>query len=254
MPASLAIPEFTAPCLLAADEVHIWLLDIPQFTQAQRDTALQIMDRSELTRAETFKRGKQEYIACRWLLRNVLAYYTGTAADKLQFQRSDKGKPYLAQSDIQFSLSHSGHWGVLAVSEGDAVGIDLEAIQSQRNILRIAQHYYHPTELTQLLGLQAADQVDYFYRLWTLKEAFFKALGSGLSAGLDKVAFDLNGDNINASIDASLKAGADWRFRQWSLTPEVYCALARASAKAEQLSHKKLHTKWFDALASPAFS
>jgi 4'-phosphopantetheinyl transferase len=258
LPISKPMPEFASPCTLSpcqlqANEVHIWHLDIRQFTPAQRDIALQIMNDTEHTRADTFKRGKDEYIACRWLLRKVLAFYTGISADKLQFQRSDKGKPYLAQGNIQFSLSHSGHWGVLAVSDGNAVGIDIEVVQSKRNILRIAQHYYAPAELTQLLALPAREQQDYFYRLWTLKEALFKALGSGISAGLDKAAFELKGGSITVRIDPLLEAGADWQFQQWSLAPEIYGALALETEKAGQNLYPKLHTKWFDALALPPF-
>lgn len=253
LPIPEPMPEFAScqlsPNKLKADEVHIWHLDIRQFTHVQRDFTLQIMDSSELIRADKFKRGKHEYIACRWLLRNVLAFYTGISADKLQFQRSEKGKPYLVQGNIQFSLSHSGHWGVLAVSDGNAVGIDIEAVQSKRNILRIAQHYYAPAELTQLLALPAREQQDYFYRLWTLKEALFKALGSGISAGLDKAAFKLKGGSITVRIDPLLEAGADWQFQQWLLAPGAYCALALETEKAGQ----QLHTKWFDALTSPAF-
>ena len=255
------LPEFkphTSPIVdathpanaLGNGSIHIWRLDLRLITSELRREALACMSQAERERAEKFKRGKEEYIACRWLLRQVLAIYTGVATHELQIQRSEKGKPYLARSNIQFSLSHSNHWAILAVSEGQAIGIDVETIQAQRDITGIAQHYYHPAELAALLRLSGGAQQDYFYRLWTLKEAFFKALGSGISAGLDKIAFTMNEQHISAVIDAALEtSGTDWQFQQWQLAPQVYCALAHRYEKTGQ----QLSTKWFDALALPAF-
>lgn len=243
----LTAPAFVSPCPLAAGQLHIWLLDMRLFTQTHHSAALQMMDSAEHARANKFARGKEEYIASRWLLRSVLARYTRQNADTLELLRTDKGKLYLPAYDIQFSLSHSGHWAVLALGKVEMIGIDIEHIKSTRNLISIAEHYYHPDELARLQSLPSSEQQDYFYRLWTLKEAFFKALGTGISAGLEKLSFELEGDAITASIDERLDAeGTPWQFRQWALTPQDYCALAY---KCEQ----GLDTKWFDALPLPAF-
>lgn len=210
------------------------------------------MNSAERERAQKFIRGKESYIASRWLLRTLLAHYTCGTPEAVEFLSTDKGKPYLPRSDIQFSLSHSGDWALLAVGKVALIGVDVESIRSTRDLGGIAEHYYHPHEFTRLQELKGAAQAAYFYRLWTLKEAFFKAIGTGISAGLDKIAFELAGDEletnkISAQIAAELGCNTNgWQFHQWALTAQDYCAIASQS-------EQPLIVSWFDALSVPAF-
>ncbi|WP_062063873.1 4'-phosphopantetheinyl transferase superfamily protein [Cellvibrio sp. OA-2007] len=243
----LHTPRFETARPLRADEVHIWCLDINQFTTAHFADAARVMNPSERERAQKFVRGKESYIASRWLLRKVLARYTGATPEAIEFLRSDKGKPYLPQRDIHFSLSHSGHWALLAVSNIELIGVDIEAVSSTRDLTGIAESYYHPREFAHLQTLAGDAQHDYFYRLWTLKEAFFKAIGTGISAGLEKIAFELANDRIHAQIAAELNQDRDeWQFHQWTLGAQNYAALA---SKCQQ----PLTPSWFDVLSVPAF-
>jgi len=249
----LAAPVFSTPTSLNCSEhvadnaAHLWLLDINQFTAGHYACAEQIMSNAERERAQKFVRGKNEYIASRWLLRKVLGRYTNVAPAAVEFLYADKGKPYLPQGDIHFSLSHSGHWALLAVAKTELIGVDIEELKPARDLLGIAENYYHPKEFAYLRTLKEEAQHAYFYRLWTLKEAFLKAIGAGISAGLEKIQFDIAGDNIKAQIAASLSADTDeWQFHQWAMTTQDYCALAGKS-------RQPLAVNWFDALATPAF-
>lgn len=227
--------------------VHLWLLDIRRFTPSHYASAEELMSSDELERAQKFVRGKHEYVASRWLLRKVLARYIGVPPAAVSFLRTDKGKPYLPHNDIHFSLSHSGHWALLAVGRIELLGVDVEAIHATRDLAGIAENYYHPDEFARLTTLEGNLQTDYFYRLWTLKESFLKAIGAGISAGLEKISFALDHTSISAQIAAELDKGAgDWHFHQWGLSARGYCALA---AKSDQ----PLEVKWFDALVNPAF-
>lgn len=259
---TLPQPIFSSPTHLEAQQAHLWLLDLRRFGEAYQSAATSVMSAAELAKAQRFKRGKESYIASRWLLRTCLARYTGTSAPTIEFARTAQGKPYLPGSNIHFSLSHSGPWALLAIAPTPLIGVDIEANRRARDLLSIAQHYYHPEESAQLNSLNAEQQDDYFYRLWTLKEAFFKAIGTGISAGLDKVHFSLtnNGDNQDPSQDPSqnhppiraiihpqlANADALWQFRQWQLPEGDLIALAYAATEPSQ-------TIWFDALAAPAF-
>lgn len=231
-----------------ANAVHLWLLDTDRFTEAHAADAEQIISPGERERAQKFIRGKETYIASRWLLRTTLARYTGVAPAAVAFARTAKGKPFLAHSDIQFNLSHSGHWALLAVTRAELIGVDVEAVRTTRDLSGIAESYYHPQEFAQLQLLAGSERYDYFYRLWTLKEAFLKALGVGISAGLDKAAFELREPGIRVQIADELGGDAndEWQFHQWALSAQDYCALA---CKAPN----NLQVKWFDALAAPAF-
>lgn len=232
---------------LGSQDMHIHCLDMRQFTADYYADAERTMSSTERERAQKFVRGKESYIASRWLQRKVLAYYLGITPEAVEFLRTDKGKPYLPQADLYFNLSHSGHWALLAVAKVEFIGVDVEAVSAARDLTGIAESYYHPHEFTQLLALTGATQSDYFYRLWTLKEAFFKAMGTGISAGLEKIAFDLEGNKISAQIATALgDNGDEWQFHQWRLSAQDYCALAYKHPHP-------LYLNWFDALSAPAF-
>lgn len=242
----LAVPDFAAPTSLKNNQIHIWLMDVRE-TEDWQLIAADILSPAEHERAQGFKRGRETYLASRWLMRRCLGFYSGMAPEALTFARTDKGKPYLLDSDLQFNLSHSGHWVALAVARGLSLGLDLETRQRQHSLLEIAQRYYHPLEQTQLQSLPKEQQADYFYRLWTLKEAALKAIGAGISAGLDKVCFasdDIHQGALNAHICPQLSE-APWQFQQWHLPAGELIALAYDSAIP-------LPVIWFNAQA-PAF-
>lgn len=236
----LPAPIFSQPQQsygLGAQDVHIHCLDIRKFTADHYVDAERIMSTAERERAQKFIRGKESYVASRWMLRKVLSFYTGLAPEAVNFLRTDKGKPYLPQSEIRFNLSHSGDWALLAVSKVDLIGVDVEAVSATRDLCGIAESYYHPQEFAQLQELEDEAQTEYFYRLWTLKEAFLKAIGTGISVGLEKIAFkpecnNLDGCGIKAHIAAELgHDAAEWQFYQWALRAQVYCAVAAQSGK-----------------------
>jgi 4'-phosphopantetheinyl transferase len=132
----------------------------------------------------------------------------------LEFARREQGKPYLLNSPLYFNLSHSGNFAALAVSAQGEIGIDIETIRA-RNFLAIAERYYHTDELKQLLATPEAEREQLFFKLWTLKEAFFKATGGGISTGLDKVVFELNHNKIKARFAPELNEHeTDWQFQQ----------------------------------------
>lgn len=232
---------------LSAQDVHIYRLDIRKLTAAHQAEAERIMNTAERGRAQKFMRGRESYIASRWLLRTLLARYTNLTPTAVEFLRTDKGKPYLPHSDIHFNLSHSGDWVLMAVGKTELIGIDIETLRGARDLCGIAERYYHPQEYSQLQSLQGGEQADYFYRLWTLKEAFFKALGTGISAGLDSICFTRIDPHINAQIAPELNSNnAMWQFHQWAPGDQIYAALAIKSAHP-------LNVIWFDALPTPAF-
>lgn len=231
------------PASVDTNHIHLWLLDVDSFTAAQIAETANLMSVDERERAQKFIRGKTEYIASRWLLRKVLALYSGHAAADLVFERTDKGKPHIAGSDIQFSLSHSGHWALLAVGKHEWLGIDIECTRDTRDLHAIADSYFHPDEYSCLKALDSLEQPAYFYRLWTLKEAFFKAIGTGISAGLDKANFDLQGEQIRATFAPGLvPTSLPWQFYQQQLTDNNYCALAYTSEHPARID-------WFSANA-----
>jgi 4'-phosphopantetheinyl transferase len=253
-------PTFAQPSPIAAQDLaalHIYCLDIRQLSAQAYVEAETMMSASEQARAASFVRGKAGYIASRWLLRKVLGAHLAVAPEAVVFARSDKGKPYLPGQALQFSLSHCEHWALLAVGYAESIGVDVESLKRSRNLNAIAERYYHPSEFAQLQQLGADGQTSYFYRLWTLKEAFFKALGSGISTGLEKITFGVEGEKIQGAIHGTIQetirgtmdkslidntdaAGAAWHFFQWALSDDHYVALACKSPMPPDVHWHKL--------------
>lgn len=239
------VPELQSqPLPLRSGQVHLWLLDVRQFDAGLADQSLLLMSNEERERAKKFIRGREEYIASRWLLRKVVGQYLHQPPASLVFCRRTKGKPYLTDDPLRFNLSHSGYWALLAVALDIEVGVDIEQVRSSRDLFGIAENYYHPDEFARLKQQPASEQTQFFYQLWTLKEALLKGIGVGISAGMENLNFNVA---IPISVELSPELSAQsiankWHFHQWQLPDKSYCALAAATAELPQ-------TCWFDPLA-----
>lgn len=132
----------------------------------------------------------------RWLLshvatRAILGAELGVAPAEIRYAFGPKGKPSLAwpaRPRVEFNLSDSGDLALLAVSRGAPVGVDVEFIKPMPELAAIAASHFAAEERAELLALPETEQLAAFYRIWTRKEAYIKAVGSGLSHGLDRFA------------------------------------------------------------------
>ena len=114
----------------------------------------------------------------------------------ISFDYSEKKKPFLKdRNSIHFNISHSGDWVVCAVAEKE-VGIDVEKIHKIN--LNIARRFFAPEEVKHLFELPEKAQFDYFFDLWTLKESYLKALGTGLTKPLS--SFTVSQENGNLML------------------------------------------------------
>ncbi len=172
----------------------LWLLRTDDIV-AGSPTAValeKLLSDEERARQQKFQGADQQhgFLLGRALMRRVLGKLSGTKPEALRFSRLPTGKPLLENApELHFSLSHSGRWIALAVSENEAIGIDIEQPQKPRNFQRIARHYFHPQECALLDAPPRELMPVHFYRMWTLKEAFYKARGTGISEGLGRVDF-----------------------------------------------------------------
>lgn len=130
------------------------------------------------------------------LVRAVICQNTSMNNSEISFNVDRYGKPSLKNCpEFTFNISHSGHWVVLIWSRQQfALGIDVEQIKPMD--LGIAERFFHTTEYLDLLSRQGAEQMEYFFQLWTLKESYIKAEGKGLSIPLDTFSFRYRGNQI----------------------------------------------------------
>lgn len=122
--------------------------------------------------------------AQRWL-RLVLAAYLAIPVDQVRLARTASGKPWLPEhSWLRFNLTHSGHSAAIALCRDFEVGVDLEQVSGKVAAKKaIARRFFHPDE-QRWLALDEADYLTRFTQLWSIKEAWLKARGTGLTQAL----------------------------------------------------------------------
>jgi 4'-phosphopantetheinyl transferase len=193
--ASSASPSSDFNRSLPAREVHLWLCD----TADAEGLDLEVLDDEERARASRWQgAGNSPSTLGRALVRHTLSDYTGHSPGSWRFENGRHGKPALLAPDLtlQFNLSHSGRWLAVAVSREAPLGVDIQEKDAGRPIARLARRYFTRREVEELDGLGAEDYLSHFYRLWALKEAWIKARGDSLPAGLAEVGFRFRGGEL----------------------------------------------------------
>ncbi|MDR0126231.1 MULTISPECIES: 4'-phosphopantetheinyl transferase family protein [Bacillus] len=116
------------------------------------------------------------------LIRQIIHDMYAIPIDQIVFETEENGKPVVRQiPSFHFNLSHSGDWVVCAVDDAP-VGIDIEEMKPID--LTIAKRFFSNDEYQDLLSQPVERQEAYFFHLWSMKEAFIKLTGKGLSYGL----------------------------------------------------------------------
>jgi 4'-phosphopantetheinyl transferase len=198
-------------------EIAIWVMRVDGLDEAAVEPWAVVLDETERDKASrfVFPRNRVEYAAAHVLVRRALAVATGHPPAAFRFEAGAHGKPtaYVggASAGVHFNLSHTK--GLVAVAAAPFEhGLDVEPIS---RVVRsdIAEHYFCPREIAWLNSLPYPRQGEGFLRLWTLKEAFIKATGLGLSQGLDTFSFDVFPPAIRFEADIA-DDPAYWTFEQ----------------------------------------
>ena len=171
------------------DSLKIWLGDIPN------ENYWSLLNGDEQIRAAKFRTEtlQQHYIGAHGQLRLLLAKALKTPASSLRFSVGEYGKPYLTDySGWDFNLSHSAGKMAVVIGQGGQVGIDIEQCQLRNSPVGLAKRCFASTEFDYWLQLSESQQLNDFYRFWTLKEALVKACGRGIALGLEQCIFGLN--------------------------------------------------------------
>jgi 4'-phosphopantetheinyl transferase len=188
-----------------------------------------VLDPEEASRADRFRfaEDRTAFIAAHALLRGMLTAATGQPPAAWRYDLGAFGKPHLAApfaaSGLRFSISHTRQVVACALARDHAVGVDVETISERSTGDAIAERFFAPDEARRLSQAPPDRRLALFFRLWTLKEAFIKATGEGMSRPLDSFAFDL--DPVRISF-AGPDASQDWQFVTADPTADTALALA----------------------------
>ncbi len=126
-------------------------------------------------------------MAARSALRQVLGRQLGLDPAGLVFEAGARGKPEVAGRPLRFSLAHTGGLALIAVTARADVGADLERLDAALARPPSAERFFSDAERERLAVLSGRRRLELFYALWTEKEAYRKATGEGITAGLGEL-------------------------------------------------------------------
>jgi 4'-phosphopantetheinyl transferase len=152
------------------------------------------------------------YVAARAALRLQLGTFLDCDPKSLLFHYTRHGKPFIDQRGIEFNLSHSGDWVLFAFSSSAEVGVDIEHTRPMPDMRDVAKQNFAAAEFARWEATPEQDRADAFYRCWTRKESFIKAMGEGLSCPLDsfEVAFDMDRPARLTRVNDDESQAAQW--------------------------------------------
>jgi 4'-phosphopantetheinyl transferase len=176
---------------LPVASVSVWYV----FTNCVTDAAVldrygRIMSEAERKRRDrfVFAKDRHAFVVTRGLVRNVLSRYTRIPPEACVFDTNRYGKPSLrcrsTGAALEFNLSHTDGLAAMAVTVGRDIGIDVENM-TRSNLELDVSRYFSTAEIRMLQSTPQSEQTSRFFDYWTLKEAYIKARGIGLSLPLD---------------------------------------------------------------------
>lgn len=184
------------PYRLPSGDVHLWMV---RFDDMRFDpTWIHELDTHEESRARSFatQELQNRFIASHHYLRKVLGGYMHCAAGDITFSVLPAGKPVVDGSPLQFSISHTDKRVIVAVSMNTPLGVDIEEINPIPEWRMLAERWFSGSELEWIDSRPNTNEA--FLKCWVRREAFVKALGTGLSLSLD--AFSISPPPLPSNV------------------------------------------------------
>ena len=215
-------------------ETHVWLT-IPESVQDDRVVKRleAILSNEELDRYRRFHfpEDRHRYLVSHALVRNTLSKYIEIQPADWHFSHGKRGRPEIANPDIppvRFNLTHTAGLAACVVALGQECGIDAEKITERHNPLNVARRMFSEAEYAQLKTLRDREQLEYFFSRWTLREAYVKAKGIGISFPTRKLTFTVESDDsIGVSFHSDIAdKNENWKFKLLRPTKQHVTAIA----------------------------
>ncbi len=236
--------------LLALDPetIHLWYVptnDAKVTKVLSRNADIMSNDEHQRYQRFVFKKDRDQFLIARVLVRTTLSRYASVAPENWRFQTNEFGKPEIdpRQNSLQlrFNLSHCDGLVICGVTVGWDIGVDCENISRKVEIEQVASRVFSTGEREFLDSMPAARQAEVFFRLWTLKEAYIKARGVGISLPLQEIAFDISSQPIGVSFRPGIADQPEaWQFVQPAF-PKPYLAAIAINMPRDKKMNVELH-------------
>ena len=220
--------------------VHLWFASPDEWKDPILiESARRLLGVEEMTRMERFRfpEHRHLYLVSHALLRMTLSRYWELLPNTWRFTHNDHGKPRIdpdmGSIPLFFSLSHTRGLSVVGVTKEGEIGVDAEPADRSVKAAELSRRFFSPEETAALEKPPPGRLQEQFPLYWTLKEAYIKALGRGLSHPLDSFSFRLAGERPHRiGFSAEEPQGLQkWRFALIAPRPHYVAALCLASSE-----------------------
>jgi 4'-phosphopantetheinyl transferase len=187
------------------NEIHIWIISINNYKNNYDYYSLLSKQDRLIANGFLNEKVKKKYIYFHFALKNILSFYLKCSMKKIKFFHNKFQKPFLLRnsSAIEFNFAHSHNVAILALSKDNSLGVDIEKIKNLEQQQAIEDLFLTPNESRWLSRLPNSYRLEGFYRLWTAKEAFIKAIGKGFYFDPKNIDFYMPKNIINNIIYSS---------------------------------------------------
>ena len=241
-PMTLALPHWTDPLPEPgpdAPPVQIWRLCLSDLDPAPMETLRRLTTPSEHARAQRYRfdADRHRHLAGRALVRLFVARTYERALQEISIREGRHGKPQLAGSDeeidLEFNIAHTDDVVLAAFSRTHPVGIDVEAQDREADMDGLAERIFTKAEQRHWTTLPDDARSEFFFQIWTCKEAFLKATGQGLQRAPETVECTFDDDTVVALRETDDLPNSDssaahrWAVRPFSVSDRLAGAVVR---------------------------
>lgn len=235
---SITLPRY----VLADNDIHLWMVNPQQIAAAPALRELLSQAEQDKVDRYRFPEAQHNALITRAFIRLILSQYLPNDPQHWQFSVSPLGKPELSNGvlPLRFNLSHNNEMLICALCLDNDIGCDVENMGRKISVNAIAKRFFSAQEAQRI---QAKPQQ--FFAYWTLKEAFVKATGLGISQGLDTFSFRIDGEldttfddqiSLTFKADCQQQDSADWY--QALLFPDSQHCIGLAVNRQTHSKHK----------------
>ncbi len=181
---NIEIQNMIHKCRHKFGDETLWCLKISDYA-GYFGYFLGVMDKKEKSKVK-YRSGEasRRYVLRKGIARYILAQALGSPIETVNILYTIKGKPYIEGNTVYFSISHSGDYFAVLVSDKYLVGVDIQ-IMKKKSIYPTL--ILSPKESRYMESLKEDGRYLYYWRIWTFKEAVSKITGDGMTVDFSQI-------------------------------------------------------------------
>jgi 4'-phosphopantetheinyl transferase len=235
-----------------AGHIIVWIAQVSQAhdSLAFLEPCLDGRDRERAARFR-FPEDRARFILGRGLLRKCLGHYLPQSPKTVELALTNRGRPFFPRDEkLQFSISHTHDLVAVALTADARIGLDLEFVQPDLNLIELAERIFSPDDLRAFQALPAAEKPAAFFRAWTRKEAYLKARGEGIAEKLQEISVSFGPEKTVSVTDGRDKYAANtWRLLSLPV-PAGYAGTLACDDPAKRVEGAFVHLREGEIIAN----